>query len=112
MSDIQKMAKQSETFPAIMVETQCQVCPEYGYCDTCAQGQFRHWMRLDIQYKDLERRLAVAVEALKAVQRELGVPQPGYPAPVAHAYEIAKFGVEQIGEKEKGNLAPPTEVER
>lgn len=67
---------------------------------------------LEKRIADLERRLAVAVEALKAVQRELGVPQPGYPAPVAHAYEIAKFGVEQIGEKEKGNLAPPTEVER
>lgn len=31
---------------------------------------------------------------LQSVMDNLGVPQPGYPAPVAHAYEIARAALE------------------
>ncbi len=32
-------------FPAWMNETQCQGCPEYGYCNECAQRRFRVWFK-------------------------------------------------------------------
>lgn len=45
------------------------------------------WMKERIQY--LEKENKRLVEALQSIKNELGVPQPGYPAPVANAYEIA-----------------------
>jgi len=37
--------------------------------------------------------------ALKGVIHNLGVPQPGYPAPVAEAYEIAKNALEVTNDR-------------
>lgn len=36
------------------------------------------------------------VSALEAIQSELGVPQPGYPQPIANAYQIATDAVARI----------------
>lgn len=49
-------------------------------------------------FKDQIRKLteenARLREALEKIKNELGVPQPGYPQPVANAYEIAKAALE------------------
>jgi len=42
------------------------------------------------QLSTAQEKLALAKEALEQVTKNLGVPQSGYPAPVAYAYEIAK----------------------
>lgn len=43
------------------------------------------------------------VAALEAIQNELGVPQPGYPQPVANAYQIAADVLARVrGESEGG----------
>lgn len=49
--------------------------------------------------KALKADLGVAKDALDLIMKNLGVPQPGYPAPVAHAYELAKEALEFIKEK-------------
>lgn len=49
--------------------------------------------------KIFEADLALAVEALKQVMNNIGVPQPGYPAPVAVAYDIARDALAKIGEE-------------
>lgn len=43
------------------------------------------------------------VAALEAIQNELGVPQPGYPQPVANAYQIATDVLARVrGEEKQG----------
>lgn len=43
------------------------------------------------------------VAALEAIQNELGVPQPGYPQPVANAYQIATDALARVrGEEKQG----------
>lgn len=39
--------------------------------------------------EELAEQLAVAVKALEEIRDELGVPGPGYPAPVANAAKAA-----------------------
>lgn len=46
-------------------------------------------------FKELKAHNAALVAALKRAQRELGVPQPGYPQPVANAYEILAQALSQ-----------------
>lgn len=48
--------------------------------------------------------LAVAEKALATIINELGVPQPGYPAPVANAAAIARA---YFGERAAPELTPP-----
>lgn len=43
----------TDKFPAWMNETQCQRCPEYGYCDDCAQACFRRWKKCDDEIQRL-----------------------------------------------------------
>ena len=51
--------------------------------------------------KDLIAAAPEMLEALVAIMHNLGVPQPGYPAPVSHAYNIAKATIAAAtGEKE------------
>jgi hypothetical protein len=52
--------------------------------------------------RSLERRLHLAVEGLNRAANELGVPQPGYPAPVANAAEILRTVLRQIKEAKNG----------
>jgi len=47
----------------------------------------RLWVK---SHNDLEARCQRCREALERIRDELGVPQPGYPAPVANAAEIAR----------------------
>jgi hypothetical protein len=54
---------------------ECCDCCHYGGCaDTSS----------------LESKLKAAREALDGIMHEIGIPQPGYPAPIANAYQIAK----------------------
>lgn len=41
-------------------------------------------------------------EALTRVMQELGVPQPGYPMPVANAYEVAQAALDGKAWEEEG----------
>lgn len=43
-----------------------------------------------IDLKSAKEREAALVEALERIMDNLGVPQPDYPYPVAHAYDLAK----------------------
>jgi hypothetical protein len=42
----------------------------------------------------LQKRIKVLEDALMRITYELGVPQPGYPQPVANAYDIAQAALE------------------
>lgn len=42
------------------------------------------------EVRRLEKQQEKQEKALQSIMDNLGVPQPGYPAPVAEAYEIAK----------------------
>ena len=59
-----------------------QSSPEYrqrALCENC---------------ESLEERIKVLEDALMRITYELGVPQPGYPQPVANAYDIAQASLE------------------
>lgn len=43
-----------------------------------------------------KQKLAIAKEALEQVCNNIGVPQPGYPAPFKYAYDYAKEALEKI----------------
>ena len=49
--------------------------------------------RQDLANARLIASAPMMLSALKAICNELGVPQPGYPQPVANAYEIAKEAI-------------------
>lgn len=59
----------------------------------------------EYRHGETKAKLARAREALRDVMNNLGVPQPGYPAPVAVAYEIAREALEEI---EAGPPSDPT----
>jgi len=45
---------------------------------------------------ELLTKLVIAEMALIAIKNNLGIPQPGYPAPVTVAYEIAEKALKAI----------------
>jgi len=47
---------------------------------------------------EFESKLAKAREGLINIRNELGIPQPGYPQPVANAAELAQRTLAEIGE--------------
>lgn len=53
----------------------------------------------DRRMKWYQNRLEIAVKSLIKIGKELGVPQPGYPAPVANAADLVNEALERI-EKE------------
>jgi hypothetical protein len=53
--------------------------------------------RLALAERDsIASKLATAVEALRYARDELGVPQPGYPAPVANAAERIRAALRKV----------------
>jgi hypothetical protein len=46
------------------------------------------------EIEKLNERIKVLEDALMRITYELGVPQPGYPQPVANAYDIAQAALE------------------
>src|SRR3990167_2900274 len=55
----------------------------------CVKGR-EELHRMDEYLLGLEKQVWQLRDALDKIVHELGVPQPGYPAPVANAAEIAK----------------------
>ena len=56
----------------------------------------RQLVRQEVARRDnaaLVAQVAQMREALEAIMHNLGVPQPGYPVPIAHAYNIAKAAI-------------------
>jgi len=48
--------------------------------------------------EELESQLALAREGLEKIMANIGVPQRGYPSPIAHAYEIAQQTLAKLSE--------------
>lgn len=61
----------SERFPAWMVETQCQGCPENGYCNECAQACFRRWQKCDELIKEQQSKIAQLASQVERYEKAL-----------------------------------------
>lgn len=66
-------------------------CTTHHYACDC-----REWAHEQVE-KSLQSRLAKARDAMRNAMNEIGVPQPGYPAPVGNAYDILSRCLDEIG---------------
>ena len=74
---------------SLEVDDHCGL-PEHRYCSHCA---------LKTAHDDAETFNDSLWDAIEAALKELGVPQPGYPAPVANAVAILNKAVGRSDER-------------
>jgi hypothetical protein len=63
---------------------------KFGTCNVDHSGTY-------VLASEANERIKVLEDALMRITYELGVPQPGYPQPVANAYDIAQAALEVKG---------------
>lgn len=71
-------------------------CVVFTNTASCSKAALRRSISKDEEESANARLVAAApdlLEALERITRELGVPQPGYPQPVANAVEIARAAI-------------------
>jgi len=72
---------------------------EYALCQTREEGIKLGMGSLGGEKANkLESQLALAREGLEKIMANIGVPQRGYPSPIAHAYEIAQQTLAKLSE--------------